>query len=226
MHNFFRPGRNGNSAGSEVTHRPMAAEINRCRLIHCGWSAATAWWGQGHLLGVREACASDEWLEICMLMYPDHLHNWLNFGHALFNYFPHFEPVQIWGFPVFSFFSGVLFILHGAPEMFRVALMGTNYSMPCFHFTQCTPHWLLFLFMHVLLYFIVWMIQLFALASGVYAHLCHIGILIHQLDFLWLSCLFSCAISVYLTLFGNHWGTEKQCFSYPSFPYVNSGCDE
>ena len=32
MHNFFRPGRNGNSAGSEVTHRPMAAEINRCRL--------------------------------------------------------------------------------------------------------------------------------------------------------------------------------------------------
>ena len=33
MHNFFRPGRNGNSAGSEVTHRPMAAEINRCRLM-------------------------------------------------------------------------------------------------------------------------------------------------------------------------------------------------
>ena len=38
---FFRPGRNGNSAGSEVTHRPMAAEINRCRLgcmlcIHTG----------------------------------------------------------------------------------------------------------------------------------------------------------------------------------------------
>ena len=32
MHSFFRPGRNGNSAGSEVTHRPMAAEINRCRL--------------------------------------------------------------------------------------------------------------------------------------------------------------------------------------------------
>ena len=32
MHNFFRPGRMGNSAGSEVTHRPMAAEINRCRL--------------------------------------------------------------------------------------------------------------------------------------------------------------------------------------------------
>ena len=33
MHNFFRPRRNGNSAGSEVTHRPMAAGINRCRLI-------------------------------------------------------------------------------------------------------------------------------------------------------------------------------------------------
>ena len=32
VHNFFRPGRNGNSVGSEVTHRPMAAEINRCRL--------------------------------------------------------------------------------------------------------------------------------------------------------------------------------------------------
>ena len=32
MHNFFRPGRNGYSAGSEVTHRPMGAEINRCRL--------------------------------------------------------------------------------------------------------------------------------------------------------------------------------------------------
>ena len=32
MHNFFRPGRNGNSAGSDVTHRPMVAEINRCRL--------------------------------------------------------------------------------------------------------------------------------------------------------------------------------------------------
>ena len=33
VHNFFRPGRNGNSVGSEVTHRPMAAEINRCRLL-------------------------------------------------------------------------------------------------------------------------------------------------------------------------------------------------
>ena len=33
--------------------------------------------------------------------------------------------------------------------MFRVALMGMNYSMPCFCFTQCTLHWLLFLFMHV-----------------------------------------------------------------------------
>ena len=33
MHNFFRPGRNGNSARSEVAHRPMAAEINRCRLV-------------------------------------------------------------------------------------------------------------------------------------------------------------------------------------------------
>ena len=32
MHNFFRPGRNGNTARSEVTHRPMVAEINRCRL--------------------------------------------------------------------------------------------------------------------------------------------------------------------------------------------------
>ena len=30
---LFPPGRNGNSAGSEVTRRPMAAEINRCRLI-------------------------------------------------------------------------------------------------------------------------------------------------------------------------------------------------
>ena len=29
---LFPPGRNGNSAGSEVTRRPMAAEINRCRL--------------------------------------------------------------------------------------------------------------------------------------------------------------------------------------------------
>ena len=37
MHNFFRPGRNGNSAGSEVTHRPMAAEINRCRLNVMGY---------------------------------------------------------------------------------------------------------------------------------------------------------------------------------------------
>ena len=57
------------------------------------------------------------------------------------------------------------------------------------------------LFMHVLLYFIVWMIQLFALASGVNAHICHTGILIHQLYFLWFSYLFSCTISVYLTLF-------------------------
>ena len=38
VHNFFRPGKNGNSAGSEVTHRPMAAEINRCRLIFTGFS--------------------------------------------------------------------------------------------------------------------------------------------------------------------------------------------
>ena len=40
MHSFFRPGRNGNSAGSEVTHRPMAAEINRCRLVNRlnGWA--------------------------------------------------------------------------------------------------------------------------------------------------------------------------------------------
>ena len=30
---LFPPGRNGNSAGSEVTRRPMAAEINRCRLL-------------------------------------------------------------------------------------------------------------------------------------------------------------------------------------------------
>ena len=28
--------------------------------------------------------------------------------------------------------------------MFWVALMGMNYSMPCFHFTQCTLYWLLF----------------------------------------------------------------------------------
>ena len=87
--------------------------------------------------------------------------------------------------------------------MFRVALMGMNYSMPCCRFTQCTLHWLLFLFMHVLLYFIVWMIQLFALASGVNAHICHTGILIHQLDFLLFSYLFSCAISVYLTSFAS-----------------------
>ena len=32
---LFPPGRNGNSAESEVTRRPMAAEINRCRLQTC-----------------------------------------------------------------------------------------------------------------------------------------------------------------------------------------------
>ena len=49
VHNFFRPGRNGNSVGSEVTHRPMAAEINRCRLTchhdwHRSWSHAVIAW--------------------------------------------------------------------------------------------------------------------------------------------------------------------------------------
>ena len=29
---LFRPGRNGNSAGSGVTHQSMTAEINRCRM--------------------------------------------------------------------------------------------------------------------------------------------------------------------------------------------------
>ena len=39
---LFPPGRNGNSAGSEVTRRPMAAEINRCRL------SATVYIGPGY----------------------------------------------------------------------------------------------------------------------------------------------------------------------------------
>ena len=52
VHNFFRPGRDGNSVGSEVTHRPMAAEINRCRLLDDGIRNTKRGWSPGDSLNL------------------------------------------------------------------------------------------------------------------------------------------------------------------------------
>ena len=100
--------------------------------------------------------------DVSILSYKCSLKQYLNSSHSLPNilYWYIYLITYLMGL---TWFYGVPFILHGAPEMFTVVLMGMNYSIPCFQFIHCTIHWLLFLFMHVLLYFIVWMIQLFAL---------------------------------------------------------------
>ena len=59
VHNFFHPGRMGNLAGSEVTHRPTKAEINRCRV--CYFVLA------GRKPRIRPVnCAHMKSLQICM----------------------------------------------------------------------------------------------------------------------------------------------------------------
>ena len=123
------------------------------------------------------------------------------------------------GLICFFFFAEPHVFSMGLPEMFRIGLFGMIYSIQYFHFTQCTLHWLLF-FCLCTSYFTLlsgWL-NFLSLASGVNAHICHTGILIYQLYFLWFSYLFSCAIAVYLTLFAIIsciWGTNKQWSPYP-----------
>ena len=83
MHNFFRPWRNGNSAGSEVTHRPMAAEINRCRLPFCLSLKVLIHWGQLMYICVSKLSisGSDNGLNKCWNI--DNLNQRTNFSEIV-----------------------------------------------------------------------------------------------------------------------------------------------
>ena len=63
------------------------SELIRCHGLLSFPISAASWLNEAGEIGGFQAFswenAREEWPEICMLMYPDHLQNWLDFSHGL-----------------------------------------------------------------------------------------------------------------------------------------------